>query len=221
MSGKSKLNFKMVEVGIDTLEPNPWNTNVVSPEHEMKLEESVKRFGVFKPVIVRDIGDGKLQILGGEHRWSAAKRLGFKVVPIVNLGSIDDIRAKEIGLADNGRYGEDDPMGLAALLKELDTGELATFLPYTDLDFANLFSAESIALEELDIDDTNSMPEILTPPSAPTHQVMRFKVPVEDQAWLAAMIEHEMRSQGFTKEDSMTNAGMAFVSLFSRLRESK
>lgn len=221
MSGATKSSkVKMVEVEIDSLEPNPWNTNFVSPEHESKLEESVKRFGIFKPIIVRDIGEGKLQILGGEHRWSAAKRLGYSKVPIVNLGPVDEARAKEIGLADNGRYGQDDPLGLAALLKDLgNSDELATFLPYTDIDFATILATESINLDDLKVDDDETLP-VLSPPTGPTHQIMRFKVPVEDQAWISALIEYEMRAGGFTKEDSMTNAGNAFVSIMQRLKES-
>jgi ParB family transcriptional regulator, chromosome partitioning protein len=210
---------KMVEVDIDSLEPNPWNTNFVSPEHEGKLEESIKRFGVFKPVIVRELEDGRLQILGGEHRWAAAKRLGFPRVPIVNLGAVDEIRAKEIGLADNGRYGQDDPLGLAALLRDLgNADELSTFLPYSDIEFATILAVESINLDDLSVDDDTTLP-VLAPPTGPTHQIMRFKVPVEDQAWISALIEYEMKAGGFTKEDSMTNAGNAFVAIMQRVKE--
>ena len=214
----SKVKLNMVEVTIDRLEPNPWNTNVVSPENEMKLDASIERLGVFKPILVREVEGGRLQILGGEHRWEAAKRLGFDKVPVVNLGPVEESRAKEIGLADNGRYGQDDPLGLAALLRDLNVEELSTFLPYSELDFANIFSAESIALDDLELDTDENVPQ-LSPPTAPSHQVMRFKVPVEDQAWIAALIEHEMKSRGFTQEDSMTNAGNAFVSLMQKLRQ--
>ena len=95
------------------LEPNPWNTNIVTPENERKLEASIKRLGFFRPVIVREIAKSPnsetgYQILGGEHRAETAVRLGINQIPVINLGPIDDLQAKEIGIADNARYGVDD-----------------------------------------------------------------------------------------------------------------
>jgi ParB family chromosome partitioning protein len=68
-------------VPVELLHPNPWNTNVVTPENEKRIEESIKRLGLFKPVTVRELTDGRLEILGGQHRWEAARRLGYKEVP--------------------------------------------------------------------------------------------------------------------------------------------
>ena len=41
-----------------SLKKNPWNTNIVSPESERKLDESVRRNGMFKPVLVRRLPSG-------------------------------------------------------------------------------------------------------------------------------------------------------------------
>lgn len=209
----------MVEVPIERLEPNPWNSNHVSPENEKKLDASLKRFGLFKPVLVRELPNSRLQIIGGEHRWSAAKRLGYTTVPIINLGRITDHRAKEIGLADNGRYGEDDTLQLGALLKELGADNIADFLPYTSTDLENIFTATSIALDDLDLDGDKKLPDLNTPPPAPTHQLMRFKVPIADVAWVQALVEREMKAGGFTKEDSLSNAGNALVNLLNKAKE--
>ena len=32
-------------------------------ENEMKLDESIRKFGMFKPVVVRELPDGSLEIL--------------------------------------------------------------------------------------------------------------------------------------------------------------
>lgn len=199
-------------VSPEKLKPNPWNTNVVSPENERRIEESIKRLGFFRPVIVRELQDGTLQILGGQHRWEAAKRLGLKGVPIFNLKRISDQKAQEIGLADNGRYGEDDPAALSALLKGLGTAEeLSTFLPYTDIDLTNIFAASSIDIDQLGLDGSTEekAPASTKPPA--THQVMRFKVPVEKIAVVTERIEQVMRTKNFTADDSLTNAGNALV----------
>lgn len=201
------------------LKPNPWNTNIVSPDNEAKIDESLRRHGFIKPIIVRSVKNGTLQILGGAHRRDAAIRLNLKEVPIFHLGVISDQKAKEIGLIDNARYGADDTLGLAALLEELGTPEdLAAFLPYTDVDFASIFSSANIALDELDLpDDSDAAPSVPKVPTAQSHQVMRFKVPSEDCSGISEKIEKVMKRQGLTESDQLTNAGDALVWLLNHV----
>lgn len=204
----------IVDVPIGTLVPNPWNTNVVAPENEAKLDASIKKFGLYKPVIVRTLSDGQLEIIGGQHRWESAKRLGHTSIVVANLGStIDDKTAKEIGLVDNGRYGEDDTLALSELLKGLDIDILGEILPYSDSDFASIFAAGSIDIDLALPDDAGEgIPEMGKMDSAPqSHQIMRFKVPIEDAADITRKIELVMKTQGFTGDDSMMNAGNALV----------
>jgi ParB family transcriptional regulator, chromosome partitioning protein len=202
------------KVSVSSRRPNPWNTNLMTVENEAKLDESIKRFGVYKPIVVREHPDGEgFEILGGQHRWEAAQRLGYTEVPIVDVGPISDTTAKEIGLVDNGRYGEDDTLALSRLLKELGTEDIALFMPYTDSELETILAASSIDIDELDQLDQTEMPDLSGAGLGATHQVMRFKVPVEDVAWITSAIERRQREQGFTTEDSMTNAGNAFVDL--------
>lgn len=215
------INPQVTLLSPDSLVPNPWNTNVVSPDNEAKLEESIKRFGMFKPVVVRELADGTLQIIGGEHRAGAAKRMGIKQIPVVNLGRIDDNKAKEISLVDNGRYGADDTLQLAELLEGLgNADELASFMPYSETDLASIFSSVNIALDDLDLPDLDEEKPVL-PKEKPlqTHTVMRFKVPVDDQGWIVDLIEKTMKSQKFTEDDSLTNAGDALVFLLKQATE--
>lgn len=210
------LSMKMLPPG--SLKPNPWNTNVCSPEAEAKIEASIQRLKMFKPIVVRQLDDGTLQIIGGEHRAAAALRLKMKEVPVMNLGTISDKQAKEIGLVDNGRYGSDDTLQLAELLEGLGSPEdLATFLPYSDADFQSIFSSVTIALDDLDLPSDADTPK---PPAASAPQtsvVMRFKVPVEDAAVITEQIEAVIKRQRFTEEDSLSNAGNALVHIFSGL----
>lgn len=213
MSGKLKIE----QVEISALRPNGFNTNVVSPDNEAKIDASLKRFGFFKPVLCRETADG-LEILGGEHRWLSAKRLGYTEVPVINLGPITDRRAKEIGIVDNGRYGEDDTLGLAELLESLGgADELAAFMPFTDADFSSIFASSNISLDELELpDDDGAAPSAPTPKPAQTHVVMRFKVPLGDDSTIADAIAKVQKHQGFTDEDTLSNAGNALVHIFKQ-----
>lgn len=202
--------------------PNPWNTNIVSPENDLKLEESIRRNGLFKPIIVREVS-GSLQIIGGEHRWQAAQNVGMVDVPIVNLGPIDDHRAKEIGVIDNSRYGDDDALSFAELLKELGSADdLKTFLPYADDDLTTIFSVSNIALDTLEIDENlqkvdpdDEIPEPAGAKAPKTHTIMRFKVSNKDAELLTALISKTQKAQGLNLSDDLTNAGDAIVYLLS------
>ncbi|MDX5412776.1 MAG: ParB N-terminal domain-containing protein [Rhodobacterales bacterium] len=195
-----------------SLYPNPWNTNAVGPENMEKLIASLERHGWVRPVLARETGD-RMQILGGQHRVEAAIILGHETVPVINLGEIDDQRAKEIGLIDNARYGEDDAIGLMELLHDLGgVGEMSNFLPISNAELAAL--GTEIDDQEIDdlLDDTKDekdTEERVKP--VKTHQIMRFKVPIADADRIADLVERVMEEQGFTEADSLANAGDALV----------
>lgn len=215
-------SLKIEHVDPASLKHNDWNTNVVSPENEAKIEASIDRYGLFKPVLVRTLANGDFEILGGAHRTEAAIRKGIDSVPIINLGTLEDAKAKEISLVDNGRYGADDALKLSELLDSLDTGhdDLSSFLPYSNDEMESLFATTSIALDDLDLpeDDEESAP-LSTAPSIQTHQVMRFKVPVGDAEVVTDIIETIMKNQEFTESDSLTNAGDALVWLAKQFED--
>ncbi|MGZ8172600.1 MAG: ParB/RepB/Spo0J family partition protein [Methylobacter sp.] len=206
--------LKIHHVEIDSIKPNDFNPNVVTAENRKKIEESVSRLGIFKPILCRQ-HNGALEIIGGEHRWEAAKRLGYKEVPIIDYGEISDSRAKEIGVVDNARYGADDSLKLSELLNSLDDVDiLSGILPYSDIEIETLMSAVKVDLDslvELDDDLDNDFEELPTP--VKTHTIMRFKLPLEDAERLQGLIQDAIKINGFTDSDALTNAGDALVHL--------
>lgn len=214
---------QILTVSVSDLRKNPWNTNKVSPENEEKIRESIRRNGFFKPLIVRRVeGVAGYEIIGGEHRWEQAIELGYTDLPVVNLGLIPDAKAKEIGVIDNARYGADDTLAFGELLKELGAfDDLQAFLPYGETDLAAIFSAADIAEVDLDLDESfEKEPEKQEDTEKParqakTHTILRFKVPLADAERLVALITRTQKTQGFTAEDELTNAGDALIHLLS------
>lgn len=205
-------------VATEMLRPNPWNSNQVGPEMEARLKNSLAELDFYKPILVRQLSDGVLQILGGEHRWRCARDMGRATVPVINLGEISDKRAKIISLADNAQYGEDDTIRLSQVLRDIGEQDIATMLPYSEEDLAGMFAAASVDLDALGFDrdeDSLEAPD-LPSPDAPrktiTHELMRFKVPVEDRERVQRLIEKVIEQQGLKSEaDSLVAAGMALV----------
>lgn len=191
---------------------------------EKRLRASVEKFGIYKPIVCRELKDGSLQILGGEHRWRIACNMGLETVPVVNLGQMSDKRAKTLGLADNGQYGEDDALKLSAILRDIGQEEVELVLPYTESDLAGMFAATGVDLDSLGFDDdeldptTDKVEDAVR--STITHELMRFKVPVEDRERVQKFIEHVISTRGLkSEEDSMVAAGMALVEIVNAARE--
>lgn len=190
---------------------------------EERLRASILRFGFYKPVIARELPGGNLQILGGEHRWRVASAMGLETIPVVNLGQVTEKQAKTIGLADNGRYGDDDSLRLAEILRDIGKDEVELLLPYSEEDLAGMFAASEVDLDSLGFDEEELSPadDLLTPRATVTHELMRFKVPVEDRDRVQKFIEHVIASKGLkSEEDSMVAAGMALVEIVNAAKES-
>lgn len=205
----------------ERLTPNPWNTNHVSPENMDKLERSIREVGFVSAVVVRELHDGTLQILGGEHRAQIAVKMGIREIPILNLGAISDDQAKKIGLVDNARYGVDDTISLAKLYEEvgLSPDDLASFLPFTQQDFESITKAVNFDIDSLDMGVTDDDPDVdlddLKKPTKnlKTHDVLRFRVPLGDAERIRQLIERTMKSEGLDDEDELTAAGSALALL--------
>jgi uncharacterized ParB-like nuclease family protein len=137
-----EINTNNMVVNINMVQPNDYNPKVDYKEDEEnakefeKIKESIKIAGQIQPVIVRELDDGKYEIINGYHRWSAMKELGSEEIEIKNLGKIDfDIAISRALLTEDTKVPVD-AIELANLMKELVTDEKPIeywqeLLPYT------------------------------------------------------------------------------------------
>lgn len=201
------------------LKPNPWNSNRVGAENMAKLMHSVSDVGFATAVVCRRLPNGDLQILGGHHRVQVAISVGLVEIPVLDLGVVDDKRARKISLLDNSRYGTDDSIALAKVFEEIGmtSKELAEFLPFSTLDLDMISSSVDIDLRELDdmIADDDPEENKFVPedyqPELRTHDIMKFRIPLADAEKIRQRVEKVMKSQGFTDNDQMTAAGEALA----------
>lgn len=85
---------KLQIVDIDDVRPNTWNPKELdTPEFE-KVVESIRVNGLRDLIVVRD-NEG-FEIVDGEQRWRAAKRLNIPKVMVYNEGRMSDQRAQEL-----------------------------------------------------------------------------------------------------------------------------
>ena len=211
--------MQSLEIDPKVLVPNPWNSNHVSPDNMDKLKRSIKDLGFASAVVVRELPDGTLEILGGKHRTEAAIELGLKKVPVVNLGALDDRKAKKIGLVDNHRYGNDDVLALAKIFEEIgeDAATLTNFLPVGQADIEAVIGSVDFDLDAFDMDIPEDEDEEDDGPAperkAKTHDVLKFRINVADAERIRQLIERTMKDEKLDASDDMTNAGDALAFL--------
>ena len=63
------------------------------------LMASIKEKGILEPILVRPM-DGRYEIIAGERRYMASKKLGLKEIPCIEM-DVEDSEAMEISLIEN------------------------------------------------------------------------------------------------------------------------
>lgn len=87
-------------VRLSLVEPNRSQPRKHFDEESLKeLADSIKRFGVLQPLIVRRTGI-TYTIIAGERRWRAAKLAGLREVPVI-VTELEKEDAAEIALIEN------------------------------------------------------------------------------------------------------------------------
>lgn len=101
------------EVAIDLIIPSPLQPRthfVDAPLDE--LVESIRQHGIIQPLIVRPV-NGKLELIAGERRWRASKKLGLATVPVIERAA-SDRDVLEMALIENLQREDLNPMEEAA-----------------------------------------------------------------------------------------------------------
>ena len=86
---------------IEQLQPGKYQPRShMDPDRLAELAESIKAQGLIQPIIVRNIGKDRFEIIAGERRWRASQIAGLHEVPIVPV-DVSDSDALEIAIIEN------------------------------------------------------------------------------------------------------------------------
>ncbi len=128
---------KVYEILLTALTPYPGNPR---RGDVTAIAESLKVNGQFRPIIVRK---ETREILGGNHTFQAAKRLGWETIKVTFVENITDVQAKKIVLADNrttdlAAYHMPD---LTSLLEDLSTSDTLEGTGFDEYYLTNLLAS--------------------------------------------------------------------------------
>jgi ParB family chromosome partitioning protein len=105
------------EIAEGLIDPNPWQPrSIVNDTDLVELANSLREHGLVQPIVVRAHGD-RYQLIAGQRRLFAARRLGWGKVPVRVL-EVDDRQMSEIAIVENLQRRDLDPLEKAASFKQ-------------------------------------------------------------------------------------------------------
>ncbi len=105
------------DLAVGLVDPNPWQPRTVVGDADLaELADSLREHGLVQPIVVRARGD-RYQLIAGQRRLAAARKLGWERVPARVL-EVDDRQMAEIAIVENLQRRDLDALEKAASFKQ-------------------------------------------------------------------------------------------------------
>ena len=151
--GERILQLSITEVAPSPLQPR----RVFAEENLAELVDSIRARGIFQPLIVRRSPKGSgFELIAGERRWRAARKLNLNKVPAIVRAATDQ-QVLELALIENLQRAELDPVeeadGYATLIETfgLKQEEVAERVGKNRTTVANALRLRSLPTEVRDL----------------------------------------------------------------------
>jgi ParB family chromosome partitioning protein len=126
--------MKIIDLPVTKLHEAPWNPNQMDENTLLRLKESLSRYGLVAPLVVRPTEDSLYEVLSGNQRLKAVSDMGFKSVPCVVV-NLNDAESMLLAQALNNLHGEDDQAlkgeVLKTILSSIPEDRVLSLLPET------------------------------------------------------------------------------------------
>jgi ParB family transcriptional regulator, chromosome partitioning protein len=107
------------EVPTGSIQPNPKQPRQVFDEEALtELEHSIREFGLLQPIVVRELGDDRYELVMGERRLRAAQRAELTKIPAIVRQTANDAMLRD-ALLENIHRVQLNPLEEAAAYQQL------------------------------------------------------------------------------------------------------
>jgi len=109
----------LLEIPVSAIAPNSKQPRSTFDDEALDgLVASIREVGLLQPVVVRSSGDSAYELIAGERRLRAARKLGLATIPAV-IRESDDLSSLQEALMENIHRTDLGPMELAEAYREL------------------------------------------------------------------------------------------------------
>ncbi|MGB5243617.1 MAG: ParB/RepB/Spo0J family partition protein [Lutimonas sp.] len=114
-----KLVGNILEIELSAIEENPFQPRTNFNEEALnELAASIKELGVIQPITVRKLSGNKFQLVSGERRFRASKKIGATTIPAY-IRIANDQEMLEMALVENIQRSDLDPIEIALSYQQL------------------------------------------------------------------------------------------------------
>ena len=107
------------ELPINSISPNPRQPRTVFDDEALaELVFSIREVGLLQPVVVRESGPGRYELVAGERRWRACTAAGPETIPAIIRETDDDVLLRD-ALLENLHRANLNPLEEAAAYQQL------------------------------------------------------------------------------------------------------
>lgn len=115
--GSAEAHF--AELPLESITPNPRQPREVFDEDALaELVISIQEVGLLQPVVVRQIGSQRYELIMGERRWRACREAGLETIPAI-VRATDDEQLLLDALLENLHRAQLNPLEEAAAYDQL------------------------------------------------------------------------------------------------------
>ncbi|MCD9154407.1 ParB/RepB/Spo0J family partition protein [Aeromicrobium duanguangcaii] len=110
---------RLRELPVGQISPNPRQPRTVFDEEAMnELVHSIKEIGLLQPIVVRQTGPDRYELIMGERRWRATQKAGLETITAVIRETTDEDLLRD-ALLENLHRSELNPLEEAAAYQQL------------------------------------------------------------------------------------------------------
>jgi hypothetical protein len=141
------------KVNIDKLIKADWNYKTDGTDEQInKLINSIKYDNSAGVLAVRELGD-KLEVIDGNHRLEALRRMNMQEVQVENFGALSKAKAILVARRRNHVWFDDDLLSFSELLKndvlpEIALDDIKNILPDSTAEIDNMLALGKFDWEE-------------------------------------------------------------------------
>jgi ParB family chromosome partitioning protein len=114
-----KVVGSIVELELESIEVNPFQPRSNFDDESLdELASSIRQLGLIQPITVRKLGFDRYQLVSGERRYRASKKIGLKRIPAY-IRIANDQESLEMALVENIQRQDLDPVEIALSYQRL------------------------------------------------------------------------------------------------------
>ena len=112
------------EISVEAVVPAPHQSRKTFDEAALReLADSIRAEGLLQPIVVREVPDGKFELIAGERRWRAFRLLKLKMIP-ARVVEASDASSAAMTLIENLQREDLNPIeeavGLGSLMRDFN-----------------------------------------------------------------------------------------------------